>query len=223
MKSKPNKVNKENSNKKLLTKYVRKADKEDADKEEGVAVVVPKPKQKKKSSIVALKHKAVLDRIGKIKNDGKNRKVTMYEAMIEEGYSPEYARQGGLRKSKAWDKLLEERLGDDKLSNVHQTLIVAKKLDYMLFNSEVTDPDIYELIASVGCTLKKIIHGVSGTHVYYFAPDNKTKKDALELAYKIRGKMSPEVVKVESTLSQKSDEELQAIIKKQVSKFTKKD
>lgn len=200
---------------------VLKREKEEVAETEGSPISKPK---KKKTSIVAIKHKAVLDRIGRKKNVGKgNRKESAYSAMIAEGYSEEYARSGGVRKTKSWDKLLEERLGDDKLSNIHQQLAVAKKLDYMLFTSEIQDADVYELLESVGCTPKKIVHGIQGTHVWFWAPDNKTRKDATELAYKIRGKMSAEVLEVKGGLSALSDAELAAIIKKQTDKLRKRD
>lgn len=222
--SKTEKVNKEDSNKSLLTKYARKSDKADADKEDGEGMKIPKTKVKKKTNIVALKHKAVLDKIGAKKNVGNSKKKeSLYQAMIEEGYSPSYARSGGVGSTKSWNKLIEERLSDEKLSYIHQTLVVAKKLDYMLFNPEVPDEAIYELIDSVGCVLKKLIHGVAGTHAYYFAPDNNSKIKALELAYKIRGKMAPEVLEIRKGLEGMTDEELAEVIKKQKNKFTKND
>lgn len=223
-KSTKEKVNKEDSNKSLLTKYARKSDKEDADHEDGEGVKPIKKKKSKVTGVIALKHKAVLDRLGAKRNVGKsNKKESLYQAMVDEGYSPHYARSGGVGTTKSWQKLIEERLSDEKLSYIHQTLVVAKKIDYMLFNPEVPDEAIYELIDSVGCVLKKLIHGIAGTHVYYFAPDNNSKIKALELAYKIRGKMAPEVLEIRKGLEGMSDEELAEVIKKQKNKFTKND
>lgn len=197
-------------------------DKEEAEEEDGEAIGQPTEKKKKKATgIVALRHKRVFDRLGA--KVGKSRKVSLYEAMIAEGYSEEYARSGHIKGKKTWDKLLEERLGDDKLSNIHKQLMVAKKVDYMLFTAEIPDADIYDLLESVGCTPKKIVHGVQGTHVWFWAPDNKSRKDALELAYKIRGKMSPEVVELRGGLRDKSDAELAEIIRQQTRKLRKKD
>jgi hypothetical protein len=201
---------------------VLKREKEEMKETEGEAIQKPK-NNKKKIGIVAIKHKAVYDRLTVKQNGGKKGKVSMYEAMLAEGYSEEYARKGSLPKTKTWEKLLEERLGDDKLSNIHQQLMVAKKLDYMLFTSEIKDEDVYTLLESVGCTPKKIVHGIQGTHVWFWAPDSKTRKDALELAFKIRGKMSPEVVEVRDGLKAMSDADLAVIIKKQTAKLTKKD
>lgn len=178
----------------------------------------PEPKKKKtKLGIVALKHKRVLDNVGKSKK-------SRYQAMIDEGYSPSYAKKGGVGKTKSWEKLLEERLNDEKLSHIHQQLLVGKKLDYMLFTAEISDKDIYELLESVGCVAKKIVHGIQGTHVWFWGPDNKTRKDALELSYKIRGKFAAEKFEVEQTgLRAMSDQELADVIKKQKARFTKRD
>jgi hypothetical protein len=123
-----------------------------------------------------------------------------------------------------WDKLTNERLHDDKLSNIHAQILTAKKLDYMLFTAEISDNDIYELLESVNCVPKKIVHGIQGTHVWFWSSDNKTRKDALELAYKVRGKMAPDKLQVEQTgLYAMSDEELAEVIKKQKARFLKKD
>jgi hypothetical protein len=212
----------EKPNGKVPARVVRN-EKEESAHEEGAPVPAPK-KIKKKSSIVAIKHKGVLDRVGQKKNIGKSkRKESLYAALIAEGYSESYARSGQIKKTKSWDKLLEERLGDDKLSNIHSQLMVAKKLDYMLFTAEIKDEDVYTLLESVGCTPKKIVHGIQGTHVWFWAADNRSRKDALELAYKIRGKMSAEVVEIQGGLSALGDAELAALIKKQVAKLTKKD
>lgn len=202
-----------------------KFDKKDAEGQESEAVSIPK--KKKKSGIVALKYKRVLDRIGEVrkhKTGKQHKRVTLYQALIDEGYSESYARAGGNLKHKpTWDQLLEQRLGDDKLSNIHAQLLTSKKLDYMLFTSEIEDIEVYALLESVGCTPKKIIHGIAGVHVWFWAPDNKTRKDALELAHKIRGKMSPEVIEFKTDLEKMGDAELAEIIKKQKAKFTKKD
>ena len=147
----------------------------------------------------------------------------MTKAVIDAGYTPNYAKSGRLLKTKSWQDKAEFYLEDSFLLETHNELVAAKKLDYMLFNPDIKDEDIYELIESVGCVPKKIIHGVAGTHAYYFAPDNVSRNKALELAYKIRGKMSPEVLEIRKGLSAMTDEELAEIIKKQTRKFTKQD
>lgn len=220
--TKPKKEIKKEKPSKVPLKAI-KFDKKEAEEgePEAIGTII---KKKKKLSVVAIKHKRVLDKIGAKKNIGKYKKtMSTYQAMLDEGYSESYARSGGVGKSKTWEQLLEERLGDDKLSNIHSQLMIAKRLDYMLFTAEITDQDIYDLLESVNCTPKKIVHGVAGVHVWFWSPDNKTRKDALELAHKIRGKMSPEVIEFKTDLEKMSDEELAEVIRKQTAKLRKKD
>lgn len=201
-------------------KYAKKEDLNDALQSDGKAVDIKKPKKSK--GIVQIKHKIVLDNLRK--KAGKGRKPTMMEAMIESGYSEAYARSGTIKKKKSWNQLIEQYLPDELLSESHNNLLVSKRLDYMLFTSEIEDEDIYVLLQSVNCTVKKIVHGVQGTHVWFWNPDGKLRKDAIELAYKIKGKMSPEKFEVEQTgLHALSDAELAELIKKQKNKFLKKD
>jgi hypothetical protein len=179
-----------------------------------------KPK-KKKLGIVALKHKVVLDKLQEKVRKGE--KPVLRTAMVEAGYSQRYANTGEITKKKSWAQLMEQYLPDDLLSQTHSELLVAKKLDYMLFGKEVPDVDIYELMSSVNCVPKKLIHGIQGTHVYFWSPDNKSRKDATELAYKIKGKMVAEKVEITGGLHSVSDEELAAIIAKESRKLAKKD
>lgn len=56
----------------------------------------------------------------------------------------------------------------------------------------LSDEDIMDMFESVGCRVSQIIHGRRERMVWYFAQDNKAIKDALDLAYKIKGKFSPD-------------------------------
>jgi hypothetical protein len=57
---------------------------------------------------------------------------------------------------------------------------------------KLTDEQIIELLESVNCTVRKIAHGDTARHVWFWSPDNKAKKDALDMAYKLRGNYAPE-------------------------------
>lgn len=180
------------------------------------------PKKTKVKGVVALKHKAVLDNLTKkVGKDGK--RATMVQAMIDAGYSRSYAESSNIKTKKSWAQLMEEYLPDTLLADTHHELMKASKLDYMLFSSEISDEDIYTLLQSKGIVPKKIIHGVAGTHVWFFLPDNKIRKDAIELGYKVKGKMAAEKIEVTNGLHTVSDEELAAIIKKESNKLAKKD
>jgi hypothetical protein len=45
-------------------------------------------------------------------------------------------------------------------------------------------------------------------HVWYYAPDNKARKDAIDMAYKLRGEFAPEKFEVTDPIRQLSDSEL---------------
>lgn len=198
-----------------------KHEREDAAEESGEATGKPEKKNKRKSSIVALKHVRVLKNIDK--NLGKTGKPNVQKAMIDAGYKPSYAKNGDIVKTKSWDALMEQHLPDDLLQEVHSKLVISQKLDYMLFTAEIADGDIYELIESVGCVPKKIVHGQQGTHVWFFAPDNTSRLKAVELAYKIKAKLSPTEINLKSGLAAMSDEELAAEIEKEERRLTKTD
>lgn len=221
-KSKKEKVNKEDSNKSLLTKYARKGDKEDADKSEGKGVNIPKTKVKKKASLTNIKQTKVFNNL--FSGISNSKQTSMYKAMIDAGYSHSYARScTQMTETKEWNLLIDKYLPDNLLATTHGDLMIARKLDYMLFTPEIKDEDIYEMLTSQGVMIKKIVHGVAGTHVWFFLPDNKIRKDATELGYKVKGKMAAEIIEVRKGLSAMSDVELSEVIKKQKNKFTKND
>jgi hypothetical protein len=201
-------------------KVTESFDKRDAEEQDGEPL---KPKKEKKTlGIVAIKQKVVLDKL--TKNIGKNRKNTMEKAMVDAGYKPSYAKSGHIKSGKTWNQLMEIHLSDDKLAQTHEELLNFKKLDYMLFNHDIKDKDIYELMESVNCIPKKIIHGIAGVHVWFWLPDGRIRKDATELAYKVRGKMAPEKFEVEQTgIRAMTDAELANHIRTLKSKFTKTD
>ena len=116
-----------------------KYEREEVEREDGQLVAPNKPK--KKVSVVAIKHKAVLDNLTR-KNKGKTGKKSMTQAMIDAGYSKNYADSGDIKKTKSWDRLMDEYLPDSLIAETHHGLMVAKKLDYMLFVAEIKDEDI---------------------------------------------------------------------------------
>jgi hypothetical protein len=54
----------------------------------------------------------------------------------------------------------------------------------------LTDGEIKGLIAEVGGTVRRIVHGETARHVYFWAPNDKARHDALKLAYDLKGKLN---------------------------------
>lgn len=116
------------------------------------------------------------------------------KAMREAGYSPETAKNPKkLTKSKGWDALMEQYLDDKTLATVHKSLLTAHQLEHMVFPLSQTDKDIKELLESTGCKVRKIQHSETMTHCWFWSPNTKAQKDAVELAYKLKGRLTQKV------------------------------
>lgn len=110
--------------------------------------------------------------------------------MKEAGYSEATARNPQkLTDSKAWKDLLDKALPDKKLLQVHKKILNAQRVEHMVFPLGMQEADIKKLLNSVGCTPKKIQHGQQAIHVWFWAPDFKARASAVELAYKIKGRL----------------------------------
>lgn len=65
----------------------------------------------------------------------------------------------------------------------------------------LTDKEIIEMLAEVNCKVRRIVHGETARHVYFWAADNMARDKALDKAYKLRGRYQeePERPKSQST------------------------
>jgi hypothetical protein len=87
------------------------------------------------------------------------------KAMLENGYAPATAKNPKeLTDSKAWPELLEKYLPDDKLLKVHDEGLTATKI-----HGSLTEPD------------REV-------------PDIPTRLKAVELGYKVKGRLSSTIV-----------------------------
>ena len=114
--------------------------------------------------------------------------------MKEAGYSGATARNPkNLTQSDAWKELLGKALPDKKLLQVHKKILNAQKVEHMVFPLGMDQADIEKLLNSVGCTPKKIQVGQQAIHVWFWAPDFKARANAVELAYKIKGRITTKI------------------------------
>jgi len=146
----------------------------------------------------------------------------LYKAMIDAGYSPATAHTPQkLTESRAWKQIVDEFLPDESLGQAHRQLLGATTLDHMVFplgpkgedddnfsgstpdkdttpdqikkdRTKLTDGEIIDLLADTGCTVRKIVHGETARHVYFWSIDNNARKNALDMAYKLKGSYAPE-------------------------------
>lgn len=140
------------------------------------------------------------------------------ERLIAAGYSPNTAKTPAkVTGSAGFLELLEEALPDEQLTQVHQSLLLSKRLDHMTFplgpqgeddenfsgahpalnpieqagvhveRTTLTDYEIKDLVASIGGTVRRIVHGETARHVYFWAPNDNARQAALKLAYDLKG------------------------------------
>jgi len=125
-----------------------------------------------------------------VENGGKSAS----DAMREAGFSEAYARNPQkLTGTATWDELLDKYLPDRKLVDVHKKILNAHKLEHMVFPLGMEEGDIKKLLNSVGSKPKKIKHGEQAIHVWYWAPDQKARASAVDLAYKVKGKLKQKI------------------------------
>ncbi len=125
--------------------------------------------------------------------------------------------------SKTWTELMEIYISDDDLSQKHKELLNATRLDHMVFVTGprdekealriddearekatkegkeyktidyITDEDIRQMLADVSCKVRRIVHSETARHVYFWSADNKSRKDAIEMGYKLKGRFGTDV------------------------------
>lgn len=118
-----------------------------------------------------------------------------YKRMREAGYSVSYSRSPHQRKkTKNFRELLEQVFPDHEVLLSHSALKDSRRLDHMVFPTNLDDKDIAELLQGVNCFLRKVVHGEQAKHAYFWAPDNKARKEALDMLYKLKGLYAPEKI-----------------------------
>jgi len=127
-----------------------------------------------------------------------------------------------LTQSKAWQELMAEYLPDHEIAEKHKQLLNSTTVDHMVFplgpkgeddvnlsggrsdtnadkkdeikveRTTLTDQEIKDMLAEVGCKVRRIVHGETARHVYFWTADSKARKDAIDMAYKLKGSYAPE-------------------------------
>ena len=117
---------------------------------------------------------------------------------------------------------IQDALPEDLLGQKHRALLDSTRLEHMTFptgprdeahrielnNAHIldhqqhgkklkvedglSDEEIKTYLEEVNCKVRRIEHGEFARHVYFWASDNKAVKDALDMAYKLRGSYAPD-------------------------------
>ena len=125
-----------------------------------------------------------------------NRGITRSEAMRRAGYSENTIKNPkNLTASKTWQELMDEYLPDDKLAQKHTELLDATKIERADFPAGLPHAVIREMLIEAGCKPRNFeTNPKTGViYVWYWAPDRKAQASALDLAYKLKGKLTQKV------------------------------
>ena len=180
----------------------------------------PKTKEKKETPLLSptqIKHKRVLKYMA---DNG----CSMKEALKQCGYSKAVQNNPSkVTKSESWKQMLDRVLPESKLLDIHEKQLQSWRLQSMLFQKQVPDEDIFELMETVGCVVKKVVEIPTGKLVFYIQPDNQSRNKALEMALKLHKKLTDKVeIRDTTPYAGLSDQELAERIKKGKNFFMKK-
>ncbi len=121
-------------------------------------------------------------------------KTPIGKLMLQAGYNKGYARNPDkLKKTASWQELMEKNLPDDLLAKRHHELLGSMEIGKFVFPNAVSDEEIKQVIESdSGLKLIKVIRNAAWARAYFSTPDNRSRKDALDLAYKLKAKYPKE-------------------------------
>lgn len=117
------------------------------------------------------------------------------KAMKVAGYSAEVSkRTDKLTKTKGFKELMEEYLSDEDLAKAHRELLNAGFIERIGFEKDIEDEDILDVFKKAkGCKVLYIRHYKDSEKIAYVQViDNNARKNALEMAYKLKGSYAPE-------------------------------
>lgn len=151
-----------------------------------------------------------------------NRGGSVGSAMREAGYSAAYAKNPQqLAGTKTWNELMDEFLPDADLAAVHQSLLKSKRVERLVVHKKIPDKDIEQMITDANCVLKKIYEFMGEKHVMFWAPNDKARTDALDLAYKLKGVYATKKITIEKGIVDLTDEELDQLLDEEAKKIAK--
>jgi hypothetical protein len=122
--------------------------------------------------------------------------ITPTEAMRRAGYAESSLKNPKvLTESEDWKTAMDRFLPDIELLEKHADLMKAKTIVRADFPVYIPHDRIKEIIEDAGCQVRNYeTNPITGIiSVWYWAPDTRAQTKALELAYKLKGKMQGDV------------------------------
>ena len=87
---------------------------------------------------------------------------------------------------------MEEYLPEKDLAKAHRELLTAKQVQKFVFPTRMKNDEIRESVEAAGFQVIVIRPSPIGKMAYFSIPDQRAKKDGLDMAYKLRGSFAPD-------------------------------
>jgi len=142
--------------------------------------------EKKRLSATALKQIKVLKNLGESGKNGKP--MSMKRAMMDAGYSKNYAENGDMLKTATWKELIEDHVPDELVAETHEGLIKSKEIKQLYFYHKFSDEQIRKIIEAQGFTFIGSKRFMNTAVVFFTMPDNVARAKGLDLIYKIKSR-----------------------------------
>ena len=123
---------------------------------------------------------------------------SLTKAMVESGYSPAYAHTPSkLSNSKTFKELMDEFIPDSLITQRHNELANACSLSNYKFDLKISDKTIKALINDIpGCKCLYVSRDKYNATAYFTQPDQHSRKDAIDMGYKLKGVYAPEQIEL---------------------------
>lgn len=122
--------------------------------------------------------------------------MSTYQIMRQAGYSHSSAKNPKvLTESMDWQEAMDHFLPDTELLKKHKQLFNATKIERAEFPGYIPQETIREILLDAGCAPRNFEQNpMTGIiSVWYWSPDTRAQAAALDLAYKLKGKMTQKV------------------------------
>lgn len=135
-----------------------------------------------------------------------------------------------ITKDASFQELIDHYLPQGEILETHRGLLKAASIDHMVFadgprneneaaqfmadhnakatdgtiftrDDILTDDDIREMLKEKNCEVRRISRTERSRHVYFWSPDSRARKDALDMAYKLRGSYAADKAAVAFSLA----------------------
>lgn len=138
---------------------------------------------------------------------------SLRSAITNAGFSQAVADNPKRITDRKWFK--EHLPSHEETSQAIRELMVSGRLDHYIFPLSMSDAEIVELIENLpGCKMRKIKHSETQTWAYFWTPDNKSRKDAIDIVLKVRGDYAPEKITLMDPYEEMTDAELDEELQK---------